>query len=175
MLAPTRARSRTARTETPGPLGQTHQIVIVRLMVLCCGPVTASEASVVRLDSLGRAPKGRVDRSGGATADEAWSLELRASSRNRPGGRRTEPDRHTSRQIGRQIGRQTDGQEENLQGCCSCFALIFVVSPHLCASGNNEKNLAHPGTLARIAWASRVWHWLDIPYYRRGRGRYASV
>lgn len=35
MLAPSRARSRTARTETPGPLGQTLQPAIVRLMVLC--------------------------------------------------------------------------------------------------------------------------------------------
>lgn len=45
-----RARSRTARTETPGPLGQTPQPAIVRLMG---GPVTTSEASVRRLDRLG--------------------------------------------------------------------------------------------------------------------------
>lgn len=87
------------------------------------------------------------------------SLELRAQE---PDGRAEE--HHT--------GRRTDRKPRGC--CCSCFALIFV-SPHLCASGNKEKNLAHPGTLARIAWASRVWHWLDSPYYGQGRGRYASV
>lgn len=120
MLAPNRARSRTARTETPGPLGQTHQIAIVRLVVLWACLVTASEASVVRLDSLGHTIA-RVDRSGGAS-----SFELRAFDQepNRRTDGRTEKQAQTQTQAGRQ-------KTARPQGCCSCFALILVVSPSL--------------------------------------------
>lgn len=77
-------------------------------------------------------------------------------------------------------GKQPDSQitrkqTEDLGACCSCFALILVFPFFANNVETKKRTLQTPGTLARIAWASTVWHWLDSPYYGRGGGRYASV
>lgn len=136
MLAPNRARSRTARTETPGPLGQTHQIAIVRLVVLWACLVTASEASVVRLDSLGHTIA-RVDRSGGAS-----SFELRASS-FRPGTEQTDGRTDGETGTGTGTGRQTE--DRKTAGLLLLLCAYFGRLPIFAQVETKKRTLLTPG------------------------------
>lgn len=76
-----------------------------------------------------------------------------------------QPESQTARQPDSQI---TRNQPEDLGALLLLLCAYFGLPVFANNVETKERTLQTPGTLARIAWASTVWHWLDSPYYGPG-------